>query len=74
VSLTHLVAQKPDQTPVVQSIHNLSRSETELQHTVATKLYVETGRMSNQQKAEFVGNIFLYNVSGGGHDKISPKT
>jgi hypothetical protein len=31
VSLTHLVAQKPDQMPAVQSVHNLSRTETEIQ-------------------------------------------
>jgi hypothetical protein len=48
VSLTHLVAQKPDQTPAVQSVHNLSRTETEIQSTVVTKPYIETGRMSNQ--------------------------
>jgi hypothetical protein len=58
VSLTHLMVQKPDQTPAVQSVHNLSRTETEFQSTVTTKRYVEMCRMSNQQKAEFVGDIF----------------
>jgi hypothetical protein len=57
-SLTHLVASKPDQTPAVQSVHNLSRIETDLQSTVAIKPYVETSHMSNQQKAEFIGDIF----------------
>jgi hypothetical protein len=58
VSLAHLVAQIPDQTRVVQSVHNLSRTESELQSTVATKPYVKTGHMSNQQKSECVGDIF----------------
>jgi hypothetical protein len=57
-SLTHLVAQKPVQSPAVQSIHNLSRTETELQSTVATKPYVKMSRMSNQLKAEFICDIF----------------
>jgi hypothetical protein len=57
-TLTHLVAQKPDQTPAVQSVHNLSRSEAGLQNTIATKPYGKTGHMSNQQKSEFIGNIF----------------
>jgi hypothetical protein len=46
-SLTHFVAQKPDRTPTVQSLHNLSRTETGVQHTVATKPYVKMGHMSN---------------------------
>jgi hypothetical protein len=57
-SLTHLVAQKPDQTPAVQSVHSLSRTKTRLQHAVATKPYVKTDCLSNHQKSEFVGNIF----------------
>jgi hypothetical protein len=74
VSLTHLVAQKPDQTPAVQSVHNLSRIETELQHDVATKPYVEMGRMSNQQKADFVCHVFHMRSFRGGYGKILPKT
>jgi hypothetical protein len=58
VSLTHILAQKPDQTPAVRSVHNLCRTETEIQSTVATKPYVKTSRMSNQRKAEFVGDVF----------------
>jgi hypothetical protein len=57
-SLTHLVAQKPDQTLAVQSIHNLSRTETEIQSIVATKPYIKTSLMSNQQKDEFVDDVF----------------
>jgi hypothetical protein len=52
------VAQKPDETPTVQSVHNLSRTEVGHQNAIAAKQYVETGHMSNQQKAEFVGDIF----------------
>jgi hypothetical protein len=37
---------------------NLSITETELQSTVATKPYVKMSRMSNQQKAEFAGDVF----------------
>jgi hypothetical protein len=56
-SLTHFVAPKPDQTPAVQSVHNLSRIEAGFQNTVAAKPYAEMGRMSNQQKAELIGDI-----------------
>jgi hypothetical protein len=56
--LTHFVAQKPDKTPTVQSVYNLSRTEVGHQNAIAAKQYVETGHMSNQQKAEFVGDIF----------------
>jgi hypothetical protein len=52
------MVQKPDQMPVVQSVHSLSRTETEIQSTVATKPYVKTSGISNQQKAEFVGDVF----------------
>jgi hypothetical protein len=41
-----------------QSVQNLPRTGTLHQNAVATKLYFETGHMSNQQKAEFVGDIF----------------
>jgi hypothetical protein len=72
-SLTYLVAQKPDQTPAVQSVHNPSRTETELQNTIATKLYVEMSCMSNQQKDEFVGDVFHIRSFWRGHGEISPK-
>jgi hypothetical protein len=73
-SLTHFVAQKPDQTPAVQSVHNLSRIEAGFQNTVAAKPYAEMGRMSNQQKAELIGDIVHIQSSWGDHGKISPKT
>jgi hypothetical protein len=68
------VAQKPDQTLVSQSIQNLSRNRTWLQNAVAANSYVKTDRMSNQQKYEFVGDIFCILSFLGGHDQISPKT
>jgi hypothetical protein len=36
----------------------MSRTEAGLQNAVTTKPYVEMNRMSNQKKAEFVGEIF----------------
>jgi hypothetical protein len=36
-NLTHFMAQKPDQTPAVQSIHNLSGTEAGLKNAVAAK-------------------------------------
>jgi hypothetical protein len=73
-SLTHFVAQKPDQTPAVQSVHNLSRTEAGHQNAVAAKPYVKTGHMSNQEKFEFIGDIFCILSFWGGHGEISPKT
>jgi hypothetical protein len=58
VSLNHLVAQKPDRTTAIQSVYNVSRTKARLQNVVTTKPPVEMSRMSNQQKVEFVGNIF----------------
>jgi hypothetical protein len=40
-SLTHFVAQKPNRTLAVQSVHNLSRTEIGVQNSVATKSYVK---------------------------------
>jgi hypothetical protein len=57
VSLAHFLAQKPDQTHAVQSVHNLSRTEAGLQNAITAKPYAETSHMSNQQKAEFVGDV-----------------
>jgi hypothetical protein len=57
-NLTHFMTQKPNRTPAVQSVHNQSRTETGIQNTVVTKPYVEMSPMSNQQKSEFVSNIF----------------
>jgi carboxypeptidase C (cathepsin A) len=57
-SLTHLVAQKPDRTTAIQSVHNVSRTKEGFQNAITTELYIEMSRMSNQLKAEFVGDIF----------------
>jgi hypothetical protein len=73
-SLTHFVALNPNQTPAGQSVHNLSRTKTGHQNAIATKSYVEMGRLSNKQKAEFVGNIFRIQSFCGGHGEILPKT
>jgi hypothetical protein len=73
-SFTHHVAQKPDQTPVYQSVQNLPRTGTWIQNAIATKLYVKTGRMSNQKKAEFVDDIFHIWSFWRGHGEISPNT
>jgi hypothetical protein len=59
-SLTHFVALKPDRTLTVQSVHNVSRTKAALQNAVTTKLYVDMSHMSNQQKPEFIGDIFWY--------------
>jgi hypothetical protein len=47
-----------------QSVQNLSKTETWIPNAVATKPYVKTGRMSNQPKAVFVDDIFVYKVFG----------
>jgi hypothetical protein len=60
--------------PGVQSVHNRSRTETEIQSTMASKPLAEMSRMNNQQKAEFVGDIFHTRSFWGSHGKISPKT
>jgi hypothetical protein len=57
-SLTHFVALKPDRAPTVQSVHNVSRTKAGIQNAITTKPYVKMSHMSNQRKAEFVGNIF----------------
>jgi hypothetical protein len=57
-SLTHLVAQKTDRKPAVQSVHNVSRTEAGLRNAITTKPYVKMSRMRNQQKAECVSDIF----------------
>jgi hypothetical protein len=72
-SITHFVAQKPDRTNAIRSVLNVFRTEAELQNAVTTKPYVERGRMSNQQKAEFIGDIFHMRSCWGGHGEISPK-
>jgi hypothetical protein len=73
-SLTHVAAQKPEQTPTFQSVHPVSRTEAGLEIAVTTKPYAKMSRMSNQQKAEFISDIFHMQRFCGGHGKISPKT
>jgi hypothetical protein len=73
-TLTHLPAQKPDRTPAIQSVHNVSRTEAELQNAVTTKPYVKMGCISNLRKSDFVSNIFRIRSFWGGHGKISPRT
>jgi hypothetical protein len=73
-SLTHFVALRPDRTPTVQSIHNMSRTRAGLQSAVTTKPYVEMSHMSNQWKAEFVDDIFYMQIFWEGHGKNSPRT
>jgi hypothetical protein len=66
-SLTHFLAQKHDQTPAVQSGHNMSSTEAGIQNAVAAKPYAKTGRVSNQKKAEFLGNIVHIQSLWGSH-------
>jgi hypothetical protein len=73
-TLTYLVSQKPDRTHAVQSVDNLSRTETRIQNAIVTKPYVEMGCISNQRKAEFVRNIFRIRSFCGGHGKFLPNT
>jgi hypothetical protein len=73
-SITHFVAQKADRTNAIRSVLNVFRTEAELQNAVTTKPYVERGRMSNQKKADFIGDIFCMRSCWGGHGEISLKT
>jgi hypothetical protein len=73
-SLTHHMAQKPDRTTVIQSIHSVSRTKAGLQNAVTTEPYIEMSCMSNQRKAEFIGDIFRMQSFWGGHGEISPIT
>jgi hypothetical protein len=47
--LTDLVAQKPDRTAAIQSVHNVFRIRVRIQNAVTTEPYAETSRMSNQR-------------------------
>jgi hypothetical protein len=69
-----LLAQKPNQAPVYQSVQNLSNTESWLQKFTAIKPYVKIGRMSNRQKAEFINDNFCIQNFWGGHGKILSKT
>jgi hypothetical protein len=57
-SLTHRMAQKPDRTTAIQSVHNMSKTKAGIQHAVTTEPYIEMSHMSNQRKSEFIGDIF----------------
>jgi hypothetical protein len=46
-SLTHFVALKPDRTPTIQSVHNVSRTKAGLQNAITTKPSIKMSRMSN---------------------------
>jgi hypothetical protein len=46
----------------------------DFKNPVTIKPCIRIGRMSNQKKAEFVGDIFCIQSFWGGHDKILPKT
>jgi hypothetical protein len=73
-SITHLMAQKPDRTTTVQSVHNVSRTKVGHQNAVTTEPYIEMSHMSNQRKAEIVGDFFHMRSFWGGHSKILPRT
>jgi hypothetical protein len=70
-SLTHLVAYKPDRPPIVQFVQIVSRTKPGFQNAITTKPFVEMSHMSNQRKAEFVGDIFGMRSFWKGHGKIS---
>jgi hypothetical protein len=57
-SLTHLVAQKPNRTTAIQSVHNVPKTKAGIQNAVTTEPYIEMSHMSNQRKAESVGDLF----------------
>jgi hypothetical protein len=73
-SFTHFVALKPNRTNAIQSVFSLSRTGAVPQNAVPNKPYAEMSRMSNQQKAEFISDIFHMRSFWGGHGEISPKT
>jgi hypothetical protein len=68
------MAQKPDWATAVQSVHNVPRTKVGLQIAITTEPYIQMSCMSNQKKAELVGDIFCMQSFLGGHGKISPKT
>jgi hypothetical protein len=55
---THLVAQKPDRTAAIQSVHNMFRTRVRLQNAITMEPYAEMSHMSNQRKAEIIGDLF----------------
>jgi hypothetical protein len=51
----------------------MPRTKAGFQNAVTTEPFVEMSHMSNQWKAEFVGDIFRMRSFWKGHGKISPK-
>jgi hypothetical protein len=72
-SFNHLAAKNPNQAPIYQSVQSLPNTASWLQKFIIIKPYVETGRMSNQKKSEFVNGIFHIQSFWGCHGQISPK-
>jgi hypothetical protein len=58
----------------IRSILNVFRTRAGLQNAVTTEPYAKMSHMSNQRKAEFVGDIFCMRSFWGGHGDISPRT
>jgi hypothetical protein len=73
-SLTHLSPLNLRISFLHQSVQNQFSTVTRFQKSVVTKPYVEMSHMSNQQKAEFVSDVFHIRSFWGGHGEISPKT
>jgi hypothetical protein len=73
-TLTHHGAQKPDWTPAFQFVYSLWITDAEIQNAITTKPHVKMNRMTHQQKAKFVGDIFYMRCFCGGHGEILPRT
>jgi hypothetical protein len=67
------MAQKPNRTTAIQSVHNVSKTKAGIQNAATTEPYIKMSRMSNQRKAEFIGDIFHMQTFWGGHGEISQK-
>ncbi len=74
VTLTHLRPQDLRIPFLHQYIQNHFSTVTWLQKSVAVKPYVETSRMGNQQKAEFINRSFWIQNFWGRHGKFSSKS
>jgi hypothetical protein len=73
-SLTYHMAQKPDRTTAIQAVNYMSRTKAGLQNAVTTEPYIKMSHMSNQRKAEFVGDIFHMRSFWGGHGENFAKS
>jgi hypothetical protein len=58
----------------VQSVQIVSRTKVGFQNAITTDPFVKMSHMSNQQKDEFVGDIFRMRSFSKGHGELSPKT